>query len=143
MTKIIYFDVEEKQQLPSRRIFDNRTYIVQREFEDSFKGRLGLAESASFTRLDFGVVITSKLTRISSDQNLFVKFDNSSYVFENVKQILIYSDIGRIDVRTDSSVPANVYYELFGFSDENERGALLLEDGGHLLLEDGGFILLE
>ena len=143
MAKIIHFDINEQQQLPNRKIFDRRSYIVEKEFTDSFKGRLILATSVSYTRLDFGTIVTSKLTRISSDQNLFIKFDSSSYVFQNVKQILLYSDTVRIDVRTDSLVPANIYYELFGDSDTDGLPSILLEDGARLLLEDGGFILLE
>ena len=89
MAKIIHFDINEQQQLSNRKIFDRRSYIVEKEFTDSFKGRLILATSVSYTRLDFGTIVTSKLTRISSDQNLFIKFDSSSYVFQNVKQMFI------------------------------------------------------
>jgi len=113
LSNTIYFNIDENQEDENGTSFDELSYIIQTDFTNSVKSSVVLPSLDSYVPLSLGTVTAGVLTRISSDQNLTVKFNGGTQEFTTCKELIFYASITALSVKNFSGNTATIYYEVY------------------------------
>ena len=113
MSNTIYFNIDENQEDDNGTSFNELSYIIQTNFSNSVKSSAVLPSVDSYVVLSLGTITTANLIRISSDQELTIKFNGGSQEFSSCTELIFYGDITALSVKNFSGNDAVVYYEMY------------------------------
>lgn len=114
MSKSVRFQVTQKEIDDNGNVSNEIDYVMTSDYTVSSQGTLSIVSSNTYQTISFSSIVTASITRISSDENVYVKLNGGSTEFLISNNMVFLGALTSISIRNISGSTASVTYQIYG-----------------------------